>query len=396
MDSPRSLAESATLEHLILEPVGGLGNMLRAIAAARRLCSLVGARCTVLWGEFGDYDALFAPDPAVRVIRELSVTGVGGSSRCLDMPKKHAGGHPGNRRVPVCQDSTLHVRSNFFFCAEEEPLVDADDVLGDWLPHPSQVIADEVRDFARAHFKRTVGVHIRHGDNGKALVVPSIETFVSEAEPLVEAGHTIFLSTDSTEAEQEMRARFGNHVTVYPKIWDWPFRWPTPAGCGELAVDFLDMQLLAACEYVVGWAKSSFSRVAVHYNGSPRCHLIAGPPLHPQWGRYLEPSAGGRATPATVTIDGTLLARVKERLRAGAPTLNAMMARQRRAAEGTLKMAPCSVTEKRETPPSGGGSTYWSRRSESWRSGGTSLRTPVMRSTQPCSSGPGSWTRQPE
>src|SRR5437867_3975326 len=49
------------LEHLVVDPMGGLCNRLRAIASARRLCAKAGARCTVIW-DWGDYRTLFDDD----------------------------------------------------------------------------------------------------------------------------------------------------------------------------------------------------------------------------------------------------------------------------------------------------------------------------------------------
>lgn len=67
MDDLRNLADVATLEHLIVVPRGGLGNGLRAVGAARRLCALTGARLTIVW-EFGNFDALIAPEHGVEVL----------------------------------------------------------------------------------------------------------------------------------------------------------------------------------------------------------------------------------------------------------------------------------------------------------------------------------------
>jgi hypothetical protein len=120
-----------------------------------------------------------------------------------------------------------------------------------------------------------------------------------------------------------MRDRFGERVIVFPKNWELPFRWPRLTAGGEklapdllekqirsgateappdfvdaellaagaeLIPDFVDMQLLAACEYVIGSAISSYSQMAARYNGSPRCVMLPAPPLHPVWGRGLEPA----------------------------------------------------------------------------------------------------------
>ncbi|GAA5021549.1 glycosyltransferase [Actinopolymorpha pittospori] len=296
MSDDWSLADSATLEHLILIPRGGLGNRIRAIGAARRLCSLSDAKLTVVW-DFGNYEALFAAGPEVEVLDRLPANA--DSLRRINVPMWSEGGTRNNRRVPLREDHTLIVQSLFWFCAAEEPLVGEDEALREWLPQPAQAIQDTVTEITSAHFTRTVGMHIRQGDNNRRLVVTPIEDFVREAERVIAEDHTIFLATDSAETEQLMRSRFADHIIVFPKNWEMPFRWPrlAPGGGGtellaageELVPDFVDMQLLAACEYVIGSTISSYSRLAARYNGSPRCLLLPAPPMHPVWGRGLEP-----------------------------------------------------------------------------------------------------------
>jgi len=70
VDQP-NLAELTTLEHLMVVPRGGLGNMLRAVGAGKQLCSLTGAKLTVVW-EYGNYGALIAADPDVEVLDRVA------------------------------------------------------------------------------------------------------------------------------------------------------------------------------------------------------------------------------------------------------------------------------------------------------------------------------------
>ncbi|MFF5211182.1 glycosyltransferase [Streptosporangium sp. NPDC000396] len=335
MDDQLSLADSATLEHLIVVPRGGLGNALRAVAAARRLCSLTGAKLTVVW-EFGNYEALIAPDPGTEVFDRLPSHVA--SLRHIRLRRMSEGGNNGNRRVPIREDRALIVESWFWFCAVEEPLVSEREALTDWLPRPAEVIQDRVREFAEANFRRTVGMHIRQGDNDRKLVVTPIEAFLREAERVVAEDRSIFLATDSEETEKMMRARFGERIIVFPKKWDLPYRWPrlnangeklsphllekqfavdaaesSPdfvdtellAAGSELVPDFVDMQLLAACDYVIGSKMSSYSQMAARYNGSAHCVLLPAPPPHPVWGKALEPPGKMRNRVAMMVKPGS-------------------------------------------------------------------------------------------
>lgn len=285
-----------TLEHLFVRPKGGIGNRLRAVAAAKRLCSLTGARGSIVWPE-GNYNHLLAADPALDVVVEEPC----GPDVCrLTLPYFVEGGNQESWVVPVSEDAVVFVHTGFFFGAKEEPVVRVEEVVGDWLPHPAEAVTDRVRAFAAKRFDRTVGMHIRQGDNGRHLVAPPVELFVAEAERLVDEGHSIFLATDNVHTETALRLRFGSRVLVSPKNWRLPHRWPRDGKSqmhetDEIVMDLVDLLLLAACDYVVGWEKSSFSKVAAAYNGSPRCVLFAGPALDPLGGRYRRTDPGVQA-----------------------------------------------------------------------------------------------------
>jgi hypothetical protein len=56
----------------------------------------------------------------------------------------------------------------------------------------------------------------------------------------------------------------------------------------------VDLWLLASCEFVIGLQGSSYSRVAILLNGSPRCKVINHPLGTLQYGLYQwNQSAGG-------------------------------------------------------------------------------------------------------
>jgi hypothetical protein len=278
------------------------------------LCSLTGAKLTVVW-EFGNYEALIAPDPAVVVLDRLPANMA--AMRHIRMPLFAEGGRPKNRRVPVSEESTILVESWFWFGAAEEPVVYEKNGLSDWLPTPAEGILKTVRGFADTHFGRTVGMHIRSGDNDTAVVVTPLEAYLVEAERIIGEGFSIFLATDSAATEHVMLDHFGENIIVFPKTWDLPYRWPRltqsdealipdwlehqagrdvddldhdlrTAG-DELVPDFVDMQLLAACDHVIGSTRSSFGKMAALYNGSPKCLLLDAPPPHPIMGKALAP-----------------------------------------------------------------------------------------------------------
>ena len=265
------------LEHLILWPTGGWGNRIRAMASARRVCALAGARCTVWW-TWADYDRFWRPDeladwtpsPSAEVqaeyfrVKHLTMA-LGGSNR--------------NRRVPTKKQRGIIVSSGYVFNGLEEKRLIQEPELAPWLPQPAEGIMKKVRAFKKAHFSKTAGMHIRRADNRCAIEATPDELYLAEAEWLIARGYDLFLATDNQATVRMMRKRFGKKIIVRPKHPELEVRHPRPAfNLAATIDDFVDFHLLAACDFVVGSAKSSFSRLAMLYNGSKRCKALEREP----------------------------------------------------------------------------------------------------------------------
>lgn len=87
------------LRNFVLVPRAGLGNRLRAIASARRLCARCGIKCVVVWN-WGDFHQLFISDPAIECIPQLSRKM---KQDWVQITHRHSskGGCPNNWRVPL-------------------------------------------------------------------------------------------------------------------------------------------------------------------------------------------------------------------------------------------------------------------------------------------------------
>src|SRR5450631_2348563 len=119
------LVTTSMLEHLILRPERGLCNRLRAIASAKRICAITGARCTIVW-DWGDYGALFDDDLEWISPSQLEQWEHGdrlaGYHRMRHLGAS-GGGNGRDRRIPTGSHPGIIVTSAFFFNASDEPVL---------------------------------------------------------------------------------------------------------------------------------------------------------------------------------------------------------------------------------------------------------------------------------
>jgi hypothetical protein len=128
---------------------------------------------------------------------------------------------------------------------------------------------------------------MRRTDHQPSLRRSPDEAYFKEADRLVREGYHLFLGTDNPETLRMMEARYGARLLSTPKRAAAEKRWPRETTEVEDVVeDMVDLWLLASCELVVGSACSSYSRVAMLLNGSPRC--VAIDRALPRWRSRLE------------------------------------------------------------------------------------------------------------
>jgi hypothetical protein len=262
-----------TLKHLVLQPRAGLCNRLRAIASAKRLGALFGITCTICW-DWGDFYEFFVPDPLMDWIPALTPEMKASWPR---VSHRHScqGGEPANQRIDLERHTHIVLGSCYAFNALQEAGLIEEEQLGQWIPRPAKAIVQEVQEFKTTRFSNTVGVHLRRTDHKRANDWSPDGLFFTEIEALIAAGRTIFLSTDRREYEALIRERFGTRIIVYPKSQNLPKRWPRRRfNREETFDDLVDLHLLATCEFVIGSAYSSFSRIAITLNGSVHCKAL--------------------------------------------------------------------------------------------------------------------------
>jgi hypothetical protein len=363
------------LEHLVIHPRGGLCNRLRAIASAKRLCAKTGARGTIVW-DWGDYRALFNDDtewiPYTDQMNWQQNVIIPGYHHIRHLHPQD-GGTSDNRRVPVTTYPHIAVISWYIFCAAEEPVLrGSEESVFPWFPKPHPAILGKVSAFAEAHFStHTVGVHIRRTDHKRAILCSPDEAYHKEADRLADKGYQLFLATDNEETLQTMQRRYGRKLMHYPKASSMKQRWPRATSTTEDVIDdIVDLWLLAACEFVIGSATSSYSRVAILLNGSPRCKALDRPVL--KWRAWLDRiwrshrprnSSLPRATTSTPKVFGLspgTLETVQASLQKRDADFQAVREWLLAEASVALQEKPVSVMDKPQAPASGDRHDYLS------------------------------------
>jgi hypothetical protein len=168
------------------------------------------------------------------------------------------------------------VWSRFAFGGLDEPAT-PEEALRPYLLEPAPAIRSAARLFELETFRgrRMVGLHIRRTDHQAARQLSPDEEFIREARAAQDAGAAIFLATDNAATEAIIRRELAGPVVTYPKRAELAERWPRRKySARDSADDFVDLLLLAVCDYVIGSAGSSFSRQAIIRNGSDRCKVI--------------------------------------------------------------------------------------------------------------------------
>ena len=263
------------LQHLVVVPLGGLGNRMRVIASAKRLAQMAGARCTVIW-DWQDYAALFERDPAIEVVSAIPKE-LHAGYEVRHILTDNEGGTWENRHIPLDGAAGIIVTSYVAFCARGEPENVHEPALLAWVPQPSEAVRKAASRFREAEFppRGIVGLHMRRTDNREAKLRSPDRLFIEEAGLLAGEGTKIFLASDSRRTERRLLAGFPGSLIDYPKSQHKSRRWPRRFNLAKTIEDYAELLLLASCDYVLGSAYSSYSSWAMALNGSAKCRVLA-------------------------------------------------------------------------------------------------------------------------
>ncbi|MCR4919944.1 MAG: hypothetical protein K5928_09085 [Prevotella sp.] len=278
-------------------PAGGLGNRMKAMAAAWRLAHDIGATLHVVW--FQDwglgcrFDQLFClSEPWNGCLREATFV----DKLLRDRPRRHNLFVPqlyqrlhydrcigeeeatqmmysGQDFAAVCRDKRVWLSSHVYFLGQDIP----DDSFDLFLPIPKLQAEIERRwqhiscgpsdapDRASAarssSSPNVVGVHIRRTDNQRSISDSPTALFVERMRQ--EPDDTVFyIATDSEEEKRELRQLFGSRLHCAERQAERG----TLQGMEDALVE---MYLLSRTRRILGSAASTYSMTAAAIGRTP-------------------------------------------------------------------------------------------------------------------------------
>ena len=256
---------------LILTPIGGLCNRMRAINSALTLAERRGEKLKVIWNvspELGcPFEELFLPTDAftlrnihspwdpVKLFYQFTSRRIGNEEI------------RSNRDENGLPDSFVNSLPPRLYIATEEHFFKSRGYSA-FVPAPDiRLRADEI---LHSRPGRKVGVHIRRTDNRPAISGSSTDAFVQAMDAQLQSNpDTVFyLATDDMTEEAALRARFPDRILSNEG------RDLSRDSISGIRDALLDLICLSETDMIIGSYFSSFTDIAADMRGIPK--IIAG------------------------------------------------------------------------------------------------------------------------
>ena len=256
---------------LIIQPIGGLCNRIRAINSAKMLAKERGESLTVIWNinhELGcPYEDLFCPTKDFKVINirskwNLKKLYLQTTSRFVnnDEIRSHKGDGLLEESFRKALPSKVYIATeeHFYPCHEYTSFVPTPD-----MQKRIKAMTDQLGDHA-------VGVHIRRTDNKPAIGKSSTECFIHSMElEIANNSDTMFyVATDDFSEEKALREHF------HEKIISNENRNLSRDSIAGIQDAMIDLYTLAATNKIIGSYFSSFTDIAADMHQIPK--VVAG------------------------------------------------------------------------------------------------------------------------
>lgn len=260
---------------LIIQPIGGLCNRMRAINSARMLAAKRKEKLKVIWfvnPELGcPFEKIFKPTDSFQVINIYSKWNVKklwyqitAAIFGIFLNNESIRSHKGDGTLEESFASSL---GPYVYIATEEHFYPCHDYKTFVPEEKVQAKIDGKRKELGEH---AVGVHIRRTDNMPAIGKSSTQSFIESMNQEITADpQTMFyLATDDLSEEDALRERFPDRIISNQER---NLSRDSVAGIQDAMVD---LYCLASTKKIIGSFFSSFTDIAADMNQIPK--VIAG------------------------------------------------------------------------------------------------------------------------
>lgn len=260
---------------LIIQPIGGLCNRMRAINSARILAGKRHEKLTVIWfvnPELGcPFEKIFKPTDQFKVINIYSKWNL--RKMWLQLSSMAFGSFVGNDGIRSHKgDGTLEeafensLKKKTYIATEEHfyPCHDYSAFV------PTEEVLSRIEAKKQELGTHSVGVHIRRTDNMPAIGKSSTDSFIASMKKELEtdAETMFYLATDDLSEEAKLRECFPGKIISNE---DRDLSRNSIAGIQDA---MLDLYCLAATKKIIGSYFSSFTDIAADMHQIPK--IIAG------------------------------------------------------------------------------------------------------------------------
>ncbi len=256
---------------LIIQPIGGLCNRMRAINSALVLAKKQNKQLKVIWNvnaELGcPFEELFEKTDAFTVINIRSKWNP--IKLFYQFTRKRIGNEDirSNRNEKGLTDEFAATLDCPLYIATEEHFFECHDYSAFV---PTREIFTRIESLISSYGSHNVGVHIRRTDNKPAIGKSSTQAFIDsmEKEIALFPDTRFYLATDDLSEEAALRQRFPERIISNES------RDLSRDSVTGIKDALLDLMCLARTDKIIGSYFSSFTDIAADWNGIPKC--VAG------------------------------------------------------------------------------------------------------------------------
>ncbi len=254
---------------IIINPIGGLANRMRAIASGIALCNEHDFNLKeIIWPINSDlycpFDKLFEPIDNIQVKSISNIKNI----FLYDEPRKKNFFLSRLFQTDRYCGKILELHSNIYEYinslnnTKKPLLIQSGGIFYDFTPEvyknifiPRKELINEAKQRIQSN---TIGLHIRRTDNLVSIEQSPTDSFIQAINEEIKRDNTatFYLATDDDDVKQQLSSLFGNKRIIFSKL---TASRKTEQGIKEAAIELL---CLSMCKKILGSYWSSFSEAA--------------------------------------------------------------------------------------------------------------------------------------